>query len=161
MEKLVMKVTEGLSVTIMPNTNHEFLMDTKDVAEGYDINTSTLRTHMHRYKDEFVEDKHFVKGVAICKTFPKGSNIQPHKIFWTKAGVIRLGLFIRGERARLFRDWVEAIVLNYMEKKLPETPKRKHNRLTQDRLLDIMNDVCRIEDKELRLSIADKLMGKE
>jgi hypothetical protein len=163
MKTMMMQVSEGLSVTIFPEPNHEFIMSTKDVAEGYDIKPTTLRTHLHRYKDELIENKHFVKGVSICKTLDKGSNFQPHQIFWTKQGIIRLGLFIRGERARMFRDWVEELVINYLEKKLPQlpdTPKRKHNRLTQERLLDIMNDVCRIDDKELRLSITSKIMGE-
>ena len=36
-------------------------------------------------------------------------------------------------------------------------PKRKHNRLTTTRLLDLMVDVTKIENKEVRLSITKKL----
>lgn len=36
-------------------------------------------------------------------------------------------------------------------------PKRKHNRLTTTRLLDIMVDITKIEDAELRLSLTKKL----
>lgn len=36
-------------------------------------------------------------------------------------------------------------------------PKRNHNRLTTARLVDIMGDVVKIEDKELRLSLTQKL----
>ena len=36
-------------------------------------------------------------------------------------------------------------------------PKRKHNRLTTTRLLDIMVDITKIEDSELRLSLTKKL----
>ena len=163
MENLIMTVADGLSVVVIPSTDHEFLMTTKDVALGYDINESSLRSHLHRYKDDIIENKHFIKGVAICNTLDKKASIQPHQIFWTKAGVVRLAMFIKSERAKLFRDWVEQLVLNYIEKKLPtlpSAPKNKHNRLTQDRLLDIMNDVCRIEDTELRMAIANKLLGK-
>lgn len=39
--------------------------------------------------------------------------------------------------------------------KLP--PKRNHNRLTQARLVEILADVAKIEDKELRLSLIQKL----
>ncbi|MDB9154216.1 hypothetical protein [Parabacteroides distasonis] len=41
----------------------------------------------------------------------------------------------------------------------PEPEKRKHNRLTQERLVDLLADVSKIEDKELRLSIVDKLIN--
>lgn len=36
-------------------------------------------------------------------------------------------------------------------------PKRKHNRLTTTRLLDLMVDVTKIENKDVRLSITKKL----
>lgn len=39
--------------------------------------------------------------------------------------------------------------------KLP--PKRKHNRLTQQRLVSILADVAKIEDKQVRLSLMEKL----
>jgi len=40
-------------------------------------------------------------------------------------------------------------------------PKRKtaNNRLTPQRLIDILSDVCQIEDSKLRLSILAKLKG--
>lgn len=148
MKTIQMQVSEGLSVMIMPDNNHEFLMTTRDVAVGYDVSENTLRGHRFSHKNELIENKHFVKGVCFLNTFEKGG-VQPHQIFWTKQGVIRLGFYIKSERAKLFRDWVENLVVNYLEKKLPklpDTPKRKHNRLTQERLLDIMNDVCRIDD---------------
>jgi hypothetical protein len=39
----------------------------------------------------------------------------------------------------------------------PLPPKRNHNRLTTTRLIDIMSDVVRIDDKEIRLSLTQKL----
>ena len=41
----------------------------------------------------------------------------------------------------------------------PEPEKRKHNRLTQERLVDLLADIAKVEDKELRLSIVDKLIN--
>lgn len=155
-----MQVSEGLTITLYPNSQHEFLMTTRDVANGYDVSENTLRGHRFSHKKELIENKHFVKGVCITNTFENGG-IQPHKIFWTKQGVIRLGFFIKSERAKLFRDWVEQLVVNYLEKKLPalpETPKRKHNRLTQDRLLVLMKKICLIEDNALRKEISDLLL---
>ena len=164
MEKIVMKLTDGLQVSIMPNVNHEFLMTTKDVAMGYDISEATLRSHKHNYKSDLKEGKHFVKIIEnTCVDNINAGRLSNTYILWTKAGVVRLAMFIRSERAILFRDWIEQIVLNYIEHKLPElpeTPKRKHNRLTQDRLLDIMSDVCLIQDEVLRIRIRNKLVGK-
>lgn len=48
--------------------------------------------------------------------------------------------------------------LNQEKKGYPKLPpKRKHNRLTTSRLLDIMADVAKVEDKEIRLSLMKKL----
>ena len=89
------------------------------------------------------------------------------KTLWTKRGIVRLGFFIKSDRAKLFRDWAEDLVIfvaNQVEKSQqlsiwPEPEKRKHNRLTQERLVSILADVVKIEDKELRLSIVNKLIN--
>ena len=39
----------------------------------------------------------------------------------------------------------------------PEPTKRNHNRLTKERLVDILADVAQIEDKHIRLSLVNKL----
>lgn len=153
-------VTDGLTVTILPDTNHEFLMTTQEVAKGYGLNPNTLRSHVSQNKEEFIEGKHFYKAVQILNTLSKG--VQPHQVLWTKRGVVRLGFFIKSERAKLFRDWAEELILNITGQKLPTLPessKRNHNRLTQERVIDILADVCRIDDKELRLSLTSKVLG--
>jgi len=80
-----------------------------------------------------------------------------------------LGFFIKSERAKLFRDWAEELIIKLEEQRdlfnEPIAPyrlpaKRNHNRITQDRLVDLLADVCQIEDKELRMSITNKLMGR-
>ena len=151
-----LQVTDGLAVAVIQNPNFEFIMPTKDVALGYGISGGTIRKHQERYNDDFLEGKHFVKGATISHTL---SNAQPHQVFWTKAGIIRLGFFIKSERAKLFRDWAESVILNYSAPavQLPAINKRKHNRLTQERMIGILADVARIEDKELRLSLIQKL----
>lgn len=151
-----LQVTDGLAVAVIQNPNFEFLMPTKDVALGYGISGGTIRRHVMEHNDELIEGKHFLKGVSILNTLP---NIQPHAVFWTKAGIIRLGFFIKSERAKLFRDWAESVILNYSAPavQLPEVTKRKHNRLTQERMISILADVCKIEDNELRLSLISKL----
>ncbi len=151
-----LQVTDGLAVAVIQNPNFEFIMPTKDVALGYGISGGTIRKHQERYNDDFVEGKHFVRGATISHTLPK---IQPHQVFWTKAGIIRLGFFIKSERAKLFRDWAESIILNYTAPavQLPAVNKRKHNRLTQERMISILADIAQIDDKQLRLSLISKL----
>lgn len=158
-QTLSLTVTEGLTVTILPDPIHEFLMTTKDVASGYGICQGTIRDHRHRNQNEFVEGEHFVRGVGFSDTCPQALS---QKVFWTKAGVIRLGFFIKSERAKLFRDWAEQLILAVVGHKqplLPEITKRRINRLTPDRIIDILSDVCLIEDKNLRERIATKIKG--
>lgn len=159
-QAMSLQVTDGLTVTVLPDSNHEFLMSTQEVAKGYGLHPSTLRSHVSLNKDELIEGRHFYKAVEILDTLPKG--LQPHQTLWTKRGIVRLGFFIKTERAKLFRDWAEELVLNVMGHKVPALPdpiRRNHNRLTQDRIIDILADVCRIDDRDLRLSLTAKIMG--
>ncbi len=90
---------EGLTLYIRPHETHEWLMETKLVAEGYGVDESTIRYHKSKHASEFVENRHFA-------TVSNTHGGEP-KTLWTKRGVIRLGFFIKSARARLFRDWAE------------------------------------------------------
>lgn len=166
---LPMTVTEGVTVNVLPSEQYEYLMTTKEVANGYGISEYTLRCHKMNQSSELIEGKHFVTAVEILNGKEQGALKIPHNsTLWTKRGIIRLGFFIKSERAKLFRDWAEELIIRLDEcreniavikpKELPVV-HRKHNRLTQERLVDILADVCKIDDKELRLSITNKLMG--
>jgi hypothetical protein len=72
-----------------------------------------------------------------------------------------LGFFIKSERAKLFRDWVEQLVLKVVSPApaaLPPAQKRKHNRLDAARLLRVMSLVAQVEPKQLRLALVRELM---
>ena len=153
-----LQVTDGLTVAVIQNQTHEFLMPIKDVAFGYGVSAGNVRNQMFRNNDEFIEGRHFVKGVCLTNTL---KNIQPHAVYWTKAGIVRLGFFIKSERAKMFRDWAETVILQALSpelpKSLPPIKKRNHNRLTQERMISILSDVAKIENSELRLSLISKL----
>lgn len=160
-------VTEGVVVNILPNEQYEFLMTTAEVAKGYGTSKYVMWQSKIRHADELIEGKHFVSALTFCK----GESKIPHNaILWTKRGIVRLGFFIKSERAKLFRDWAEELIIRVdeqrdlfgepiqaMVKALPT--KRNHNRLTQDRLISILSDVCRIENSELRNRLVNKLTG--
>lgn len=116
MQPMSLQVTEGLKVTVLPNLNHQFLMPTRDVALGYGVNSTTIRGHQHRNSEDFIEGKHFLKGVSISNTL--GDNIQPHAVYYTKRGIVRLGFFIKSKNARLFRDWAEDLIVEKSESKV-------------------------------------------
>ena len=100
-KEIKMQVTAELAVNVIPNQNYDYVMTTKEVAHGYGVSPQNIREHQ-RVNDDFVEGKHFVKGVSFSDTL--GKNAQPHQIFWTKRGIVRLGFFIKSEQAKLFRD---------------------------------------------------------
>ena len=163
LKEMNLKVTEELSVNVLPNSDFEFLMTTKEVAHAYDVSPQNIREHQ-RVNDDFIEGKHFIKGVRISDTL--GKNAQPHQVFWTKRGIVRLGFFIKSERSKLFRDWAEDLIINVLEAGenflqpvpvLQAPKKRNHNRLTQDRMISILADVAKIDDRNLRLSLISKL----
>ena len=153
-----LQVTDGLTVAVLQHQTHEFIMPTKDVALGYGVSPGTIRNHQASHSDDLVYGRHYIKGVDLIDTL---TNSQPHAIYWTKSGIIRLGFIIQSKRGKMFRDWAETVVLQALSpqlpKSLPDAPKRRHNRLSQERLVSILADVTRIEEKELRLSLISKL----
>lgn len=170
MEKKLRRVSDFLSVEIIPDDKFEFLMTTNEVAKGFGLNPSSLRSHKHEHRDELIEGKHFFTSVGKpnsgCKS---GGYLQNKQTLWTKRGIVRLGFFIKSERAKMFRDWAEDLVLNKIEEAhkvqlqvqqlslFPEQKRGNHNRLTKERLVDILADIAKIDDKSLRLSLVDKL----
>ncbi len=93
---------EGLTLYVRPHETHEWLMETKFVAEGYGVSEETIRSHKANHSEELLENKHFTS----VETF-NARDLKKISTFWTKRGVIRLGFFIKSERTRLFRDWAE------------------------------------------------------
>ena len=165
-KEIQMQVTAELAVKVLPNVEHEYLMTTKEVAYGYGTSKYAVYKALERHNDEMIEGKHFIKGVDILSTPFKNSSIQANSFLFTKRGIVRLGFFIKSERAKLFRDWAEELIINVMENSenflqpvpvLSAPKKRNHNRLTQERMISILSDVAKIEDRDLRLSLISKL----
>jgi len=107
-------VTDGLTVTIFPNTDHEFLMTTHDVAIGYGVSDDNIRGHKLERKEELVEGKHFISSVRITHAAQNGS---AKCTMWTKRGVIRLGFNVRSKQGIVFRDWAEDLIMDKVENK--------------------------------------------
>lgn len=156
-------VSDNLSVVVIKDTQNEWLMSSEDVANGYGVKRNTLSTHKSLHKDEMKEGSHWIKGIEKTDTLNK--QYQPNEIFWTKAGVIRLGFFIKSERAKMFRDWAEQVILEKMEPQLtapkvtlPKAKRINHNRLSKDRLVEILSLVALVDEKEVRTALVKKLM---
>lgn len=156
-QPVVLPVSDDLSVTIIPHNSREWLMTTTEVANAYGVSKSTIWSHHSNHAAEFVEGQHFIKGLENFKGL---SNQQPTQVYWTKAGVIRLGFHIKSDRARMFRDWAEQVILAVTAPKvsLPKPTRRNHNRLTNARLVELLALVAMVDDKALRQQIIGKLI---
>jgi len=90
-------------IVVRTSEEHEFLLDSKQVALGYGVSEALIRKHKQRHADELIAEKHW--------TTVTNSHGGEGTTLWTKRGVIRLGFFIRSERAKRFRDAAEDLVL--------------------------------------------------
>lgn len=99
---------DGQVIEVMPDAEHEYLLTTEQVAAGYGVAVETIRTHKRDHADELAEGKHFL-SVGIPNARP-GRGAQTQTV-WTKRGIVRLGFFIRSERAARFRDMAEDLVV--------------------------------------------------
>lgn len=165
-QQLNLQVTAEVAVSVLPNLEHEFLMTTKEVAHGYGTSIYAINMARIRHEAELIEGKHYIKLSAITKCYSE-LNLAHNAILYTKRGIVRLGFFIKSERAKLFRDWAEELIIsvdklsseNFLRPVpvLAEPKKRRHNRLSQERLVSILADVAKIDDRALRLSLIEKL----
>lgn len=100
-------ITEGLTVNLTHHPQHVFLMSTKDVAHGFGVLDANIRKHKSSLTSELVEGKHFIQLDRVTI-----SNAPNQKLtYWTKRGIVRLGFFIKSQRAKLFRDWAEDYII--------------------------------------------------
>lgn len=95
------------------DADHEYTLTSELVAKGYGVSTAAIRMQKKRHADELVEGKHWI-AVTNCYG---GAD----KTLWTKRGVVRLGFFIRSERAKLFRDLAEDLVIGALEPEVSGT----------------------------------------
>lgn len=166
---LPMTVTEGVTVNVLPNAQHEYLMTTREVANGYGVTEYNIRVHKLQHSDELQEGKHYVFAVSIPNgELPSALKTAHNAVLWTKRGIVRLGFFIRSDRAKLFRDWAEELVLKVDElssrgvvaspAKAP-SKKRLINRIDRNRMVRLLAMTARIEDSGLRNDIVNELIG--
>jgi len=122
---MLIKKFENIDIKIIEDKKFDFLLSNEETAKGYDVRETTIRDHKSKHFDELIENKHFI---VVTKSNEKEFNIKLSsktrtKTFWTKRGIIRLGFFIKSERAKKFRDWAEDLVLEKIEN--TQNSKRK------------------------------------
>ncbi|MEV9527789.1 hypothetical protein AB0W38_04220 [Aliarcobacter butzleri] len=113
-------IFEDVEIEIIENSKFVFTQTTNEVAKAYfgepktvqqaELFAKQIRQTRLNNKQEFIENKHF---------FYTYDNKNRKTIVWTKNGIVRLGFFIKSERAKKFRDWAEDYIVN--QKSLVET----------------------------------------
>ncbi len=137
-----MQVTfQNVSLRVQEHEAHEWLLETALVAEGYGVTPDNIRKHKNNKPDELIEGKHFERVT-------NGYGVS--ELHWTKKGVVRLGFFIKSERAKQFRDWAEDLIVN----KKPQTKEALW--------LDAMQSLsAEVETQRLQLDQAKHIIEKQ
>jgi hypothetical protein len=105
---------EGDIISIRPDPEHEYVLETRLVAIGYGISETAIRKHKAEHADELSEGKHWFRVTDSNTNKP-----VRERTYWTKRGIIRLGFFIKSERAKKFRDAAEDLIVRPPEQLLP------------------------------------------
>ena len=125
-------VFQETKLNLIEDLNHEFLLSNKDIAIGYGCSIQTIRSHLKNHSEELKEGKHWIKKDVLTKG---GTQSITH---WTKKGIVRLGFFIKSERAKKFRDWAEDYIVN--QKSSESTIQIELSKLNQE-IKDLKNQL--------------------
>jgi len=152
LDALDVQVSNDLTVTVIPHVEHKFLMPSAQVAAGYGVSDTVIRKHKENHADELLAGVHFIHTSYRHRTGAK------HITAWTQLGVIRLGFFIKSERAKLFRDWAERVIVagGAVQAALPLATPLLAPKPAVATYSDVLEDLLRIDDKRLRLKLAAK-----
>lgn len=110
-----------------PHEQHDWVLTSAEVAEGYGISTSTLRGHKSNKTDELLEHQHWIK--------------DGQSTLWTKAGVVQLGFHIQSERGKEFRALAEQLVLSAMEQQV--SPTLTATAIDEDMAFSALDDIAK------------------
>lgn len=128
---------------LVEDTQHEFLLTNKDVALGFGTTIQSLTQAKKNNQDELIEGKHFIK----LEVQTKGG--KQKVIHWTKRGIVRLGFFIKSEKAKAFRDWAEDYITNPHAEINPEIEKYKNTILAQNACIAKLYNELQAKPKQL------------
>ncbi|MFY4862379.1 BRO family protein [Aliarcobacter butzleri] len=103
---MALVIFENTQLNLIEDSSNDFLISSKDVAKGYGCSNASIRNHLKNHNEELKEGKHWIKKDLLTKG---GIQSVTH---WTKKGIVRLGFYIKSERATKFRDWAEDYIVN-------------------------------------------------
>lgn len=158
---LKVEISNELVVEVQPNVEHEWLLSSKDVAEGYGLSASGLRMTKKRYSDELIDGTHFIT-VTNSDANPR-AGIPHSETYWTKEGVVMLGFFIKTPTAKEFRRWASNYIVSKQAEKAMAVPQTFSEALKlayeQSVQLEEANKVIALQAP--KVEIYDALLSKE
>ena len=158
-DNAVVLIADGIELHVLPSERHVFLVPTREIARALNVSHQTISTNKSRYQHIFKEDVHYISKFDWHN---RETNLTVRCTVWTRKGLIEHAQYLRGGYSKELRDWADREQMGI--KGLPEhgdSKKRRHNRLTPERLLDIMSYVSQIENHDLRKNITERLIGQE
>lgn len=130
---------QSISLSVVESTEHVFMLSSKDVAIGYSVSENTIRSHRKDQSDELIEGKHFIIDRSYRNT---------PKTYWTKRGIVRLGFFIKSERAKQFRDWAEDYVI---DGQMPNSEYQRIIMLQNEQIVQLDREINRLKGILIKL----------
>lgn len=128
-ESIVLHVG-GVALEASPTgDDRQWFLTIDQVAEGYGVARNTIFTHLKEHADEIRDG--IEKGVGITDT-PGGTQ---KKTVLYREGVIKLGFFVRSERAKQFRQAATDLIVQLLD-------ARHELTISADALLKIKIDLC-------------------
>jgi prophage antirepressor-like protein len=120
---------QDISIEVTPTNDHRrWYMTVEDVAVAYGRTRNCIMNHLREHADELREG--IEKGVSFSYTL---GGPQEVTILY-RDGVIKMGMFVRSQRAKAFRQFATDIVVEYLDREeLGEGPSLA-------RMMDQIND---------------------
>ncbi|WP_297903425.1 hypothetical protein [uncultured Campylobacter sp.] len=117
------------------------------VSKRYGVSEATIRSHKKLHADEIVEGIHFIT---------EQNKFGVNEIKWTLRGIIKLGMFIRSEKAKGFRLWAEQELEKAILKQVRAFAEaREHNLRLVDEISNL-RAVQILKGKRHRRELANK-----
>lgn len=155
----ILQIADNVSMKVLPSDKHVFLITTKELARAVGVTEGSIRSTKHRYQSNFKEDVHLISNFTFTDEEQKR---EVTATVWTQKGVIEQIKYTRQGNGVVFRTWAEQIGNDKPVKAVSaksSNRKSKHNRLTQERIVDMLIDVTKIQDEEIRASLTRKITG--
>lgn len=149
-----LQITEGLTVTVYLNSNYEFLISTKELAKAYGRPSVKIFDARERAikKDMLIAGKHYLTS-KMCSNL--GLNIDERSIMWTLEGFFEIGNFLKVGNLDAIEKLkelysIESEFLSYSE---------NNTILSKETVNALLLEINKISDNNLRMNIANLLMG--